>query len=227
MIRGFREDAAAAIVAARAARAFTDVADLCARASLDVRQRTLLADAAALRGLAGHRHRARWAVAGVETSPPLFIDAPATKETAITLPLPTRAEEVRTDYAVTGTTLGAHPLSFLRATLSRRRCRRSAELKRCPNGEQVRTAGLVTLRQRPQTASGVIFMTLEDEDGMTNVVVWNDLAQRQRRELLESRLLAVEGRLENRHGVQHLIAERLHDWTRLLGALDTRSRDFH
>jgi len=227
MIRGFREDAAKAVVAARAARAFTDVADLCARASLDVRQRTLLADAAALRGLAGHRHRARWAVAGVEASPPLFIDAPATKEIAITLPLPTRAEEVRTDYAVTGTTLGAHPLSFLRAVLSRRRCRRSAELKRCPNGQQVRTAGLVTLRQRPQTASGVIFMTLEDEDGMTNVVVWNDLAQRQRRELLESRLLAVEGRLEKRHGVQHLIAERLHDWTRLLGALDTRSRDFH
>ncbi|MGH8215724.1 MAG: error-prone DNA polymerase [Rhodanobacteraceae bacterium] len=227
MIRGFRDDAAAAIVAARAGRAFTDVADLCARASLDIRQRTLLADAAALRGLAGHRHRARWAVAGVETSPPLFIDAPATRETAITLPLPTRAEEVRTDYAVTGTTLGAHPLSFLRAVLARRHCQRSAELKRFAHGQQVRTAGLVTLRQRPQTASGVIFMTLEDEDGMTNVVVWNDLAQRQRRELLESRLLAVEGRLENRHGVQHLIAERLHDWTALLGALDTRSRDFH
>jgi error-prone DNA polymerase len=163
----------------------------------------------------------------VETSPPLFIDAPGTKETAITLPLPTLAEEVRTDYAVIGTTLGAHPLSFLRAALVQRRCRRSAELKRCPNGQQVRTAGLVTLRQRPQTQSGVIFMTLEDEDGMTNVVVWNDLAQRQRRELLESRLLAVEGKLENRHGVQHLIAERLHDWTRLLGSLDTRSRDFH
>ncbi|HET7126114.1 MAG TPA: error-prone DNA polymerase [Lysobacter sp.] len=227
MIRGFGEDVASAIVAARTQRAFTDVADLCARADLDARHRSLLADAAALRGLAGHRHRARWTVAGVHTSPPLFATAPATQETAVTLPLPTRAEEVRTDYAVTGTTLGAHPLAFLRATLARRRCRRSAELKRCANGQQVRTAGLVTLRQRPQTASGVIFMTLEDEDGMTNVVVWNDLAHRQRRELLESRLLAVEGRLENRHGVQHLIAERLHDWTRLLGSLDTRSRDFH
>jgi error-prone DNA polymerase len=227
MIRGFGEDVASAIVAARTQRAFTDAADLCARADLDARHRSLLADAAALRGLAGHRHRARWTVAGVHTSPPLFANAPATRETAVTLPLPTRGEEVRTDYAVTGTTLGAHPLSFLRATLARRRCRRSAELKRCANGQQVRTAGLVTLRQRPQTASGVIFMTLEDEDGMTNVVVWNDLAHRQRRELLESRLLAVEGKLENRHGVQHLIAERLHDWTRLLGTLDTRSRDFH
>jgi error-prone DNA polymerase len=157
----------------------------------------------------------------------LYAGVPAVAETEVMLPLPTRAEEVRADYALTGTTLGPHPLSFLRPLLTRRRCRRSAELKRCGNGAQVRTAGLVTLRQRPQTASGVIFMTLEDEDGMTNVVVWNDLAQRQRREMLESRLLAVEGKLESRHGVQHLIAERLHDWTALLGRLDTRSRDFH
>ena len=158
---------------------------------------------------------------------PLFADAPAIAEIEVALPLPTRAEDVHADYALTGTTLGPHPLSFLRTLLTRRRCRRSAELWRCGNGAQVRTAGLVTLRQRPQTASGVIFMTLEDEDGMTNVVVWNDLAQRQRRELLQARLLAVEGKLESRHGVQHLIAERLHDWTELLGQLDTRSRDFH
>jgi len=91
----------------------------------------------------------------------------------------------------------------------------------------VRVAGLVTLRQRPETASGVTFLTLEDEDGMTNVVIWRDLAERQRRVLLESRLLAVEGRLENQHGVLHLIAQRLGNLTALLGSLDTRSRDFH
>ncbi|MBU6415798.1 MAG: error-prone DNA polymerase [Xanthomonadaceae bacterium] len=227
MIHGFPEDAAITIAAQRVQHPFNDVTDLCRRAGLDARQRALLADAGALRGLAGHRHRARWGIAGVESPKPLFADAPAVAEAAVALPLPTRAEDVRADYALTGTTLGPHPLSFLRALLARRRCRRSAELKRCGNGAQVRTAGLVTLRQRPQTASGVIFMTLEDEDGMTNVVVWNDLARRQRRELLESRLLAVEGRLESRHGVQHLIAERLHDWTALLGELDTRSRDFH
>jgi len=227
MVRGFPEDAAINIAAQRAQRPFNDVIDLCRRAGLDVRQRALLADAGALRGLAGHRHRARWSIAGVESPRPLFADAPAVDEVEVTLPLPTRAEDVRADYASTGTTLGPHPLTFLRALLTHRHCRRSAELKRCDNGAQVCTAGLVTLRQRPQTASGVIFMTLEDEDGMTNVVVWNDLAQRQRRELLESRLLAVEGKLESRHGVQHLIAERLHDWTALLGELDTRSRDFH
>lgn len=96
-----------------------------------------------------------------------------------------------------------------------------------PHGRHVRVAGLVTLRQRPQTASGVIFMTLEDEDGMTNVVVWRDLAERQRRELLESRLLAVEGRLEHKDGVRHLVAKRLQNLSALLGDLDTRSRDFH
>jgi error-prone DNA polymerase len=227
MIRGFPEDAADRIAAERTRQPFDDVVDLCRRAGLDARQRALLADAGALRGLAGHRHRARWSIAGVESPRPLFADAPAVAEAAVMLPLPTRAEDVRADYALTGTTLGPHPLSFLRALLTRRRCRRSTEQKRYGNGAQVRTAGLVTLRQRPQTASGVIFMTLEDEDGMTNVVVWNDLAQRQRREMLESRLLAVEGKLESRHGVQHLIAERLHDWTALLGRLDTRSRDFH
>jgi error-prone DNA polymerase len=226
MIRGFAEDIANLIAAERAQRPFGDVADLCRRVGLDARQRALLADAGALRGLTGHRHRAHWSIAGVESSRPLFADSPAVAEADVTLPLPTRAEDVRADYALTGTTLGPHPLAFLRALLTRRRCRRSTELKRCGNGAQVRTAGLVTLRQRPQTASGVIFMTLEDEDGMTNVVVWNDLAQRQRREMLESRLLAVEGRLESRQGVQHLIAERLYDWTALLGELDTRSRDF-
>jgi error-prone DNA polymerase len=227
MIRGFAEDVANHIATERVLHPFDDVVDLCRRAGLDARQRALLADAGALRGLAGHRHRARWSIASVESPRPLFADAPAVAEAEVMLPLPTRAEDVRADYALIGTTLGPHPLTFLRALLTRRRCRRSAELKRCDNGAQVRTAGLVTLRQRPQTASGAIFMTLEDEDGMTNVVVWNDLAHRQRREMLESRLLAVEGKLESRHGVQHLIAERLHDWTALLGRLDTRSRDFH
>jgi len=126
-----------------------------------------------------------------------------------------------------GTTLGRHPLSMLLRALTTRRCRRSSDLDAVPHGRQVRVAGLVTLRQRPQTASGVIFMTLEDETGMTNVVVWRDLAERQRRELLESRLLAVEGKLERKDGVQHLVARRLEDLTPLLRGLDVRSRDFH
>jgi error-prone DNA polymerase len=228
LIRGFHPEAAGAIEQARAQRPFTDVADLCARARLDRRAQALLADAGALRGLAGHRHRARWAIAGVEPQLPLFADvAPTAEPDTVVLPLPTPGEDLHADYALTGTTLGPHPLRFLRARLRARHYRGSAELAALPSGRHVRVAGLVTLRQKPQTASGVIFMTLEDEDGLTNIVVWRHVAERQRRVLLESRLLAVEGRLESQHGVQHLIAERLQDLTPLLQQLDVRSRDFH
>ena len=95
-----------------------------------------------------------------------------------------------------------------------------------PHGRDVAFAGLVTLRQRPETASGVTFLTLEDEDGLVNVVVWRQVADEQRRPLLESRLLAVEGRLESKDGVQHLIARRLTNLATLLGRLDATSRDF-
>ncbi|MGA9332938.1 MAG: OB-fold nucleic acid binding domain-containing protein, partial [Rudaea sp.] len=126
----------------------------------------------------------------------------------------------------TGTTLGPHPLTLLRAALRARRCRTSRDIAGVTHGRPVRFAGLVRLRQRPQTASGVTFLTLEDEHGMINVVVWRDLAERQRRELLESQLLAVEGRIEREDGVQHLIAQRLRNLNGLLDGLDARSRDF-
>ncbi|MGH8183863.1 MAG: OB-fold nucleic acid binding domain-containing protein [Rhodanobacteraceae bacterium] len=225
MLRGFREDVAMRIFAARAARMFTDIADLVGRADLDVRSRGLLADAGALRALAGHRHRARWAVAGVEPQKPLLgFDSP--EEDVIRLRPPATADNMLADYASTGLTLGPHPLRQIRAQLRTRRCRASGELRGMTHGVRVRAAGLVTLRQRPQTASGVTFMTLEDEEGMINVVVWRDLAERQRRVLLQATLLGVDGRWESVEGVQHLIAECLHDYSLLLGTLNSRSRDF-
>ncbi|GAB3356677.1 error-prone DNA polymerase [Lysobacter tyrosinilyticus] len=227
MVNGFREDAALRIEAARARQAFRDVTDLCLRADLDQRLRGILADAAALRGLAGHRHKARWAAAGVEAQMPLLDPLGAIAEPSISLPLPSPAEDVRTDYAMTGLTLGRHPLSFLRAQLRARRFKRSSEVREMKHGQRVSFAGLVTMRQRPQTASGVTFITLEDEDGLVNAVVWQHVAERQRREFLESRLMAIEGRIEHADGVQHLIATRLHNLTSLLSGLNTSSRDFH
>ena len=224
-VAGLREDAARRLVAARAQRAFLDVEDLCSRAGLDERHQALLADAGALRGLAGHRHRARWAIEGVEKQLPLFASEPVRDE-PVTLPLPSEADDVFADYASTGLSLGRHPLALLRRQLQARRCRRSRDLLPLAHGTPVRMAGLVTLRQRPETASGATFVTLEDEDGLVNVVVWRDLAERQRRVLLESRLLVVDGRLESAEGVQHLIASRLDDFSPLLGTLATRSRDF-
>ncbi|WP_271408794.1 error-prone DNA polymerase [Pseudomonas sp. Q1-7] len=227
MVRGFREEDARRIEAVRQTAPFTSVGDLSRRARLDARACERLADSGALRGLAGHRHRARWAVAGVETQAPLFDGLPEAEEAQVSLPLPSVGEDLLTDYATLGTTLGPHPIALLRGALSRRRCRSSRDLPAVEHGRQVSVAGLVVGRQRPQTASGVIFVTLEDEHGMVNVVVWHDLAERQRRVLVGSRLLQVDGRLESVDGVRHLIARRLHDLTPLLSGLDVKSRDFH
>jgi error-prone DNA polymerase len=227
MINGFHEDAALRIETARTQRPFRDVTDLCLRADLDQRLRGTLADAAALRGLAGHRYKARWAAAGVEAQMPLLDPLGGIAEPSLLLPLPSAAEDVHTDYAMTGLSLGRHPLSFLRTQLRARRFKRSSELREMKHGQQVSFAGLVTMRQRPQTASGVTFITLEDEDGLINTVVWQHVAERQRREFLESRLLAVRGRIESHDGVQHLIAHQLENLSMLLGSLKTISRDFH
>jgi len=226
LIGGFDEASADRISDARARAPWRDVEDLCLRAAIDPRVRALLADAGALRALAGHRHRARWAVAGVDTQLPLFAGV-ARDEAKVALPLPTAGEDVQADYALLGTTLGRHPLSLLRSVLHARQCRRSSQLHKTASGSRVRFAGLVTVRQQPQTSSGVTFLSLEDEDGMVNAVVWRDLAQRQRRVLVESRLMAIDGRLERVDGVQHIIASRMEDLTALLGSLSTQSRDFH
>ncbi len=226
MVRGSREADALRIEAARQCQPFTDIHDLCRRAELEPRAREQLADAGALRGLAGHRHRARWAVAGIEPQLPLFVSLPTMEETPIYLPLPSVSEDLFNDYATLGTTLGPHPLSLLRNELKARRCQNSRELATIEHGRLVSVAGLVIGRQRPQTASGVIFITLEDEFGMVNVVVWRDLAERQRRPLIQSQLLRVDGHLQSAIGVRHLIAGRLTDLTPLLTGLDVRSRDF-
>ncbi len=226
LIRGLREEQARRLEAVRRLRPFSDIADLCLRADLDDRSRALLADAGALHNLVGHRHLARWAIAGVERQAPLFADLPAADEVPVDLPRPSLGEEVQTDYATLGTTLGPHPLSLLRDDLRARRCRSSQELDGLNNGRLVKVAGLVIGRQRPQTASGITFVTLEDEHGMLNVVVRLELAERQRRVLVGSRLMQVDGHLEQADGVRHVIAGRLHDLTPLLDGLDVRSRDF-
>jgi len=115
----------------------------------------------------------------------------------------------------------------LRRFLSAKRFSGSQELLELPHGSTARTAGLVTCRQRPDTASGVVFVTLEDESGCVNVVVWHDLAERQREELLGARLMGVEGVIERDGRVVHLVARRLEDHSRFLGRLAVASRDFH
>jgi error-prone DNA polymerase len=225
-IRGLNQEAAERLVSARAMAPFRDMQDLAERAQLDRATLERLGAAGALRGLAGHRHRAQWAVTGVERMPDLFAGGQIADEKVVLRP-PTAAENVLADYKSTGLTLDTHPLKLLRPQLRARRMRSIAEVQALAHGTPVRVAGLVTLRQRPGTASGVTFVTLEDDSGWLNLIVWRNLAERQRRVLLESQMLGVVGELQKAEGVTHVLAHRLEDLSELLAGLDTRSRDFH
>ena len=224
-VAGLQEVVGQRIQRARAEQPFLDVRDLSLRAGLDEKSRHALAEAGALEALAGHRHAARWAVAGIERQRPLLPGSP--DEDVIELPMPTAGEDTLADYRATGLTLQAHPLALLRARLQRERLLDSRQLRALPHGRGAYSAGLVTQRQRPATAGGTIFVTLEDEHGMVNVVVWRDVALRARKALLGARLLAVRGRWEQVDGVAHLIARDLRDISHLLGDLPATSRDFH
>jgi error-prone DNA polymerase len=229
-VKGFPVAAAGRIAAARRDAMFIDLADLAHRARLGQGELDRLAAAGALRSLAGHRRQAAWAAAGLPLADDLLAGI-APREEAVRFAAPREGEEIVADYASLGLTLGRHPLALLRSRLAARRYLTAMGLRDCGDRAVVRCAGLVTCRQRPGTASGVIFVTLEDETGSANIVVFNDLAQRQRRELLGSRLLGVAGQLqvegEGEHAVVHLVAKRLFDHNELLGTLLTRSRDFH
>jgi len=213
-------------VAAREQARFTNVDDLAHRASLNAHDMRALAGAGALAAISGHRRNALWDVSGIETPRALLARSPIV-ETIAHLAAPSEGEDLVADYSSLGLTLGRHPLALLRERLSRQRMVTAAELKTLPHGRLTRVTGLVTGRQRPGTASGVTFVTLEDETGMVNVIVWRDLAERQRMELLRSSLMSVYGTLEREGEVVHIIAGRLHDQTAMLGNLVARSRDFH
>ena len=250
MVKGLSEACAGRIVAARQTRPFADVGDLAHRAGIDRRDLAALAAADALVGLAGHRFRARWEAAAVEPALPLFalaeqaadeaagigtpIDGQALQdrpapivESPPHLDTPSEGDEIRADYASLALTLRRHPLALLRKALRRRRMLSARDLSSLQHGRTVQVAGIVTCRQRPGTAGGVTFVTLEDETGMVNVIVWRDLAERQRRELLGSSLLGVRGVLQREGSVIHVIAGCLIDQSALLGRLATHSRDFH
>jgi error-prone DNA polymerase len=226
MVTGLSKAGAQRIVEARRERPFATSADLAHRAELDRRDLRCLAEADALASLAGHRHGAAWAVAGVERLPPL-LSGSAFAEADPELPALTEGEDIVADYRTLSLTLRRHPLALLRAKLKQRRLATASEIAQTPHGRIVRTAGIVIGRQRPDTKSGVIFVTLEDETGATNVIVWRDLSDRQRRELLGAKLLAVFGKVEREGQVVHVLAGRLADLSQMLGALQTRSRDFH
>jgi error-prone DNA polymerase len=226
MVKGFGKAAAERLLRARKQKSFSGAQDLADRAGLNKREMAALANAAALRGIAGHRHRARWQVASVTAQPRDLLHGTQIRDERTSIRPPSEADDLKADYASTGLTLGRHPLALLRKQLRHRRVRPASELSALPHGRPARACGLVTMRQRPATASGTIFLTLEDETGLVNVVVWPRLWQLQRSILLSATLLAVDGVMETDGDVHHLIAGRVHDFSELAEGLETRSRDF-
>ena len=230
LVKSLSQAGATRLIAVRDARCFASVSDLAQRAGLDRGDLEALAAAGALAGLSGNRHLAFWEVAASER--PLPLNFPSARRADLEegrplLAAPSEGEGIVADYAALGLTLGRHPLALLRARLQRLRLLPARELLRAGHGAQVRTAGIVLMRQRPATASGVTFLTLEDESGQVNVIVWERVGRAQRRALIESRLLEVHGELQQQQGVTHLIAQQLIDRSPMLGELLTRSRDFH
>jgi error-prone DNA polymerase len=225
-VLGLSQAAAQRLVQARHQAPFESVEDLARRASLDAQALRLLAEADALRALAPHRHQAAWAVAGVDTRAPHLLKASRTSEDDVQLHPPGEAMQTLADYRATGLTLNQHPLALLRASLAAFKVQPAAQLRHCRPGQLARASGLVTHRQRPETAKGCVFVTLEDDTGSVNVIVWPALAQAQRQPLLASTLLTVYGVWQSEGGVHHLVARKLVDHTSLLQGLSARSRDF-
>lgn len=232
MVGGLSEAGGRRIEQARQNGPFCDVEDLALRAQLELKDLNALAAGDALLSIAGHRRQQVWQAAAQQKAPAFLREAPI-HETPLLLPEASEAEEIVFDYAATGFSLRRHPVALLRERLKRMRLKSAQELHDLPNGRRVGACGLVTVRQQPGTANGTIFVTIEDETGPVNVIVWQRVREQQRDALLQSRLLAVRGvwqRDEDSGGeVRHLIAEKLEDLTPLLGRLGriASSRDFH
>jgi error-prone DNA polymerase len=225
MLRGMSAEAAERIELARVVRPFLDVADLARRASLDRADLQALAAGNALQCLAGHRRQALWDAAGAVPDRDLLRPTVPIEETP-TLAAPSEGADIVGDYRSQGLTLGRHPLALLRKQLLAKRFLPADVLMDFQNGQLARACGIVTVRQRPGTAKGVLFLTIEDETGNINVIVWASLVEQQRREVLNASLLGVYGVWQREGEVRHLVAKRLVDMSHLLGGLDTRSRDF-
>ncbi len=239
LVRGLSRAGAQRVVEARQRQPFRQISNLRQWAALDKRDMEALADADALKSLSGHRHQSQWQIMALESPKPLLCDelgdalrdeqhqSASYFDDGVQLPAPQIAEEVLADYRATGLTLRTHPLSLLRERYPFSHCKRHTDLAALGNKRFVRIAGLVTCRQRPGSASGVLFLTLEDETGNSNIVVWQRTQQHFRQALMTGQLLLVKGIVESKDNVIHVIAGALYDYSHELSNLRLASRDFH
>lgn len=230
LVKGLSREGAQRIVEARTRGAFRQVSNLREWAGLNKRDMEALADADALQSLSGHRHQTQWQIMALEQQRPLLQQERGQTasyfDDGVQLPAPQVAEEVLSDYRATGLTLRAHPMSLLRSQKPFNRCKRYSDLAGMGTNRFVRIAGLVTCRQRPGSASGVLFLTLEDETGSSNIVVWKRTQQTFRQALMTGQLLLIKGVVETKSNVTHVIAGAIYDYTHELQDLRLKSHDF-
>ena len=226
LVKGLPAEAANAIMRSRSEQVFDNAEDLARRAGLNQQQMTQLASGDALASLSGHRRQQVWDAAAQRSTPPLLRDAPV-QEDYLELPPAPEGEEIIFDYASLGLTLRRHPLALLRDRLKALGWMSSSQLHDLPNGRPVKGCGIVTVKQRPETAKGTMFISLEDEDGDIQVIVRREIWERQRVVALNAKLLAVKGTWQREGEVRNIVAGYLEDLTPLLGELKTASRDFH
>jgi error-prone DNA polymerase len=242
-IKGLAEEEAKLLIQAREAGAAS--IEVFAFCGLSRRSMELLAEADAFHALGVSRRQALWAVKGLaQSSPAPLLKGVGTREAQVQLPFMSDPQEVVEDYRTTSLSLRAHPVSFFRETLARMAVVPALALKTARNGRRLATGGIVLVRQRPGTAKGVVFLTLEDETGVANIVVWKDVFEKHRNLIMTASFLVVHGQVQSAHEVVHLVAERFTDLSprllelksgegpapqvhnRVTGRL-VRSRDFH
>jgi error-prone DNA polymerase len=244
-IKGFKEDEARALMKARRDGVSTLQGFACV---LSQRSMELLAEADAFRSVGSPRREALWAVKGLAGAPKAPIEVPLLAqlplfESEVELPGMSLPEHVAEDYRTVSLSLKAHPLEFFRQALARRGVMPAAHLQKVADGARVSVAGLVLIRQQPGTAKGIVFLTIEDETGPANIVIWKDRFRANRRTVMMSSFLVVHGRVQKADGVIHVVAERFTDLSSQLAKLREepkaitvsqevkgrliRSRDFH
>jgi len=224
-VAGLREAVGKRVEAARAARAFSSLADFEARVEADASELATLAEVGAFAELGGTRRQALWQVEALGRSGALFARSEAANETS-PLPEMTAAEEMSADYRGTSMSTGPHPMSYVRAALDREGITRAADLGKVPDGRRARVAGIVIVRQRPGTAKGFVFITIEDETGFANAIVTPQRFATHRRVIVGVNALVIEGVVQNQDGVVSMKADRFEPLEGRPAAIDV-SHDFH
>ncbi len=231
LIKGFNQSAAERLVKARQEKAFVNLQDLVSRARLNKIERESLVKADALHRLAKHRYQGQWQALALEESRPLLSETDRGDDKrlndGIILEPPKEVDNMLMDYQTTGLTLKRHPLAILREAPPIAHCKRASDLRRLHQGQFVKVAGVVTCRQRPGTAAGVLFLTLEDETGNINVIVWKNTVEKFRKAIMGSRLLLIKGAIERERKVVHVVAGYIEDISKQLPQFRRVSRDFH